>query len=63
MIVIDEIKAAYGTAKHLITNEFARGIIASDIRFVGLVNEVGRDNIKANHCLCKEVKNDLFTNQ
>lgn len=62
MVVIDEIKAAYGAAKHVITNEFARGIIASDARFVSLVNEVGRDSIKANHVTCKEVKNDLFTN-
>lgn len=62
MVVIDEVKAAYGAAKHLVTNEFARGIIASDIRFVTLVNEVGRETIKTNHVTCKEVKNDLFTN-
>lgn len=62
MIIVDEVKAAYGAAKHLVTNEFARGIIASDIRFVTLVNEVGRETIKTNHVTCKEVKNDLFTN-
>ena len=62
MVIIDEVKAAYGATKHMVTNEFARGIIASDIRFVTLVNEIGRDNIKANHVTCKEVKNDLFTN-
>lgn len=62
MVIIDEVKAAYGAAKHLVTNEFARGIIASDIRFVTLVNEVGRETIKTNHVTCKEVKNDLFTN-
>lgn len=62
MIIVDEIAAGYKAAKHMVTNEFARGIIASDIRFVTLVNEVGRDNIKANHVTCKEVKNDLFTN-
>lgn len=61
MVIIDEVKAAYGAAKHLVTNEFARGIIASDIRFVTLVNEVGRETIKTNHVTCKEVKNDLFT--
>lgn len=62
MVIVDEVKAAYGAAKHLVTNEFARGIIASDIRFVTLVNEVGRETIKTNHVTCKEVKNDLFTN-
>lgn len=62
MIILDEVKAAYNTSKHLVTNEFARLVIGSDARFVNLVNEVGRDNIKANHNTCKEVKNDLFTN-
>lgn len=61
MIIIDEIAAGYKSAKHLITNEFARGIIASDARFVSLVNEIGKDTIKSNHTTCKEVKNDLFT--
>lgn len=61
MIVLDEVAAAYGTAKHLVTNEFARLVIGSDARFVTLVNEVGRDTIKSNHTTCKEVKNDLFT--
>ena len=62
MIIVDEIAAAYNTSKHVITNEFARLVIGSDARFVTLVNEVGKDNIKANHTTCKEVKNDLFTN-
>ena len=62
MVIVDEITAAYNTGKHLVTNEFARLVIGSDARFVNLVNEVGRDNIKANHNTCKEVKNDLFTN-
>lgn len=62
MIVVDEITAAYTTAKHVVTNEFARLVIGSDMRFVNLVNEVGRDNIKSNHNTSKEVKNDLFTN-
>jgi hypothetical protein len=61
MIILDEVKAAYKSAKHMVTNEFARGIIASDARFVNLVNEVGRETIKTNHITCKEVKNDLFT--
>ena len=61
MVIVDEIVAGYKTGKHLVTNEFARLIIGSDCRFVNLVNEVGEDNIKANHTKSKEVKNDLFT--
>lgn len=62
MIILDEVKAAYGAAKHLVTNEFARGIIASDMRFIALVNEVGEENISNNHTKSKEVKNGLFSN-
>jgi hypothetical protein len=62
MVFLDEIKAGYKSAKHVITNEFARGIIASDARFIALVNEVGEETIKENHTKSKEVKNDLFTN-
>lgn len=62
MVIIDEVVAGYKTAKHLVTNEFARGIIASDARFVALVNEVGEETVKSNHTKSKEVKNDLFTN-
>ena len=61
MVFLDEIKAGYKSAKHVITNEFARGIIASDARFISLVNEVGEETIKSNHTKSKEVKNDLFT--
>ena len=61
MVLLDEVKAAYGAAKHVVTNEFARGIIASDVRFITLVNEVGEEQIKQNHTKSKEVKNDLFT--
>ena len=49
-----------GTLKHVATNEVARGVILSDMRFNALVDEVGEDNIKLNHTRSKEVKNELF---
>lgn len=48
------------TSCHLVTNEVARLVIASDLRFNQLVDEVGKDNITQNHTKAKEVKNDLF---
>lgn len=50
----------YGIIKHVITNEVARGLIYSDIRFNTLVDSVGQEKIKANHTRAVEVKNDLF---
>lgn len=49
------------TLKHIVTNEVARGLIYSDIRFNTLVDSVGRDKIKENHTKAMEVKNDLFS--
>lgn len=50
----------YGVLKHVLTNEVARGVICSDIRFNALVDEVGKDNITSNHTKAIEVKNTLF---
>lgn len=49
-----------GTLKHVATNEVARGLILSDMRFTTLVDSVGEDKIKQNHTRSKEVKNELF---
>lgn len=49
------------TLKHVLTNEVARGLIYSDIRFNTLVDSIGRDKIKENHTKAVEVKNDLFS--
>lgn len=50
----------YGIIKHVLTNEVARGVIYSDLRFNALVDEVGQDNITTNHTKAVEVKNALF---
>lgn len=50
----------FKTSCHLVTNEVARLVIASDLRFNNLVEEVGKDNIAQNHTKAKEVKNELF---
>ena len=50
----------YGVLKHVLTNEVARGVICSDIRFNDLVDSIGQDKIKENHTKAVEVKNTLF---
>lgn len=50
----------FKTTCHVLTNEVARLTIASDLRFIDLVNSVGEDNIRQNHTKCVDVKEELF---
>ena len=50
----------FKTSCHLVTNEVARLVIASDLRFNELVDTIGKDNITQNHTKAREVKNELF---
>ena len=50
----------FKTSCHLVTNEVARLVIASDLRFNELVDTIGKDTITQNHTKAREVKNELF---